>query len=271
MAPDSRNTAVAGVLHGATADDVARFADDPSLSAVFVPDGRPEAWLRGLAELVVGGRLVIPRTTLASVTRDEFTDWAHTALAHAPAAVAGPLVDDMAAVLTRVVDTTRTGRVMVRLFTEAPTRRCGFHVDTVPPQSTTIGAVRVYNGPTTEYVDGKDVLGMGEFYAHLARRERLSRRARSTAGAGEAGGPGEGALDELCSMDEKPSFLRPGAVVRRVPSDATVFFRHLDVRRHWSPHPVADVWIHRSPMHGPARLVLNVSPAPRVAASPGRG
>ncbi|MFI1153952.1 hypothetical protein [Streptomyces sp. NPDC020817] len=259
MVSSSRNTAVAGVLHGVTAADAARLAADPALSAVIVPDGRREPWLQELAELVAGERLVIPRTTLSSVTPDEFTGWAHTALAGSPASVAAPLVDAMAGILARVVDTAGTDKVMVRVFTEAPTRRCGFHVDTVPPQSPTVGAVRVYNGPTTEYVACEDVLGMGEFYTYLARRERLSRQAERER---RADGPDGTALAELCAMDGNPSFLRPGAVVRRVPADATVFFRHLDVRRHWSVHPVTDVWIHRSPMRGMARLVLNVSPVP---------
>ncbi|MET9886495.1 hypothetical protein ABZZ20_25825 [Streptomyces sp. NPDC006430] len=265
MVPTPRNPAAVGVLHGATADDIARLANDAGLSAVVVPDGRRAPWLHELAELVVGGRLVIPRTTLASVTRDEFTDWAHTAVADAPATVARPLVHHMAEIVTRVVDAARTDHVMVRAFTEAPTRRCGFHVDTVPPQSSTVGAVRVYNGPTTEYVACEDVRGMDEFYAYLARRERLSRQAERE---GRGGGA---ALDELCAMDDSPSFLRRGAVVRRVPADATVFFRHLDVRRHWSPHPVTDVWIHRSPMIGRPRLVLNVSPYRAVPAHSGRG
>ncbi|MFF4098675.1 hypothetical protein [Streptomyces sp. NPDC001903] len=259
MVSSSRNTAVAGVLHGATAADAARLAADPALSAVIVPDGRREPWLQELAELVAGERLVIPRTTLPSVTPDEFAGWAHTALVVAPASVAAPLVDAMAGILARVVDTAGTDKAMVRVFTEAPTRRCGFHVDTVPPQSPTVGAVRVYNGPTTEYVACEDVLGMAEFYAYLARRERLSRQAERERRADR---PDGSALAELCAMDGSPSFLRPGAVVRRVPADATVFFRHLDVRRHWSVHPVTDVWIHRSPMRGTARLVLNVSPVP---------
>ncbi|MFE6834124.1 hypothetical protein ACFVFI_04675 [Streptomyces sp. NPDC057705] len=267
MVPIPRNTA-ADVLHGSSADDISRLSDDPALSAVIVPSGRRAPWLGELAELVVCGGLTIPRTTLASVTPDGFTDWARTALADAPASVARPLVDDMTGILARVVETTRTGHVMVRVFTEAPTRRCGFHVDTVPPQSPTVGAVRVYNGPTTEYVACEDVLGMSEFYAYLARRERLSRQAERH---GDGSAAGEAALAELCAMDESPSFLRPGATVRQVPRDATVFFRHLDVRRHWSPHPVTDVWIHRSPMRGRPRLVLNVSPARSVPPSSGRG
>jgi hypothetical protein len=173
----------------------------------------------------------------------------------------------MTGIVEQVIAAADVRRVMVRVFTEAPTRRCGFHVDTVPPHAPTTGAVRVYNGPTTEYVAGHDVRSMKDFYAYLSRRERMSREA-GTRTCGDA--PARAALGALVAMDETPSFLRPHAPVHRVPSDATVYFKHIDVRRHWSPHPVTDVWIHRSPMQGPPRLVLNVSPAERGPAGPYR-
>ncbi|MFI6284082.1 hypothetical protein ACIBCM_04855 [Streptomyces sp. NPDC051018] len=274
----------------ATAGGLTPFGD-PSVSALMVePAGRPP-WLDELADLVVTGRLVIPRTTLTAAAPGDFTGWARSALAEAPPAVARPLLDDMAGIVGRVRQGAGGGPVLVRVFTEAPTRRCGFHVDTVPPNSPTVGAVRVYNGPTTEYVTSGDVLGMAEFYAYLSRRERLSRQAagvcrpdaytnadaRTKAGGGGGAdrdtgtdSAGAAALRELLAMDENPSFLRPGARVHRVPDDTTVYFRHIDVTRHWSPHPVHDTWIHRSPMRGGPRLVLNVSPTRAVAASPGR-
>ncbi|MQY10923.1 hypothetical protein SRB5_10360 [Streptomyces sp. RB5] len=243
-----------GVVDGRAPDDIALLAD-PALTAVIVrPPERPP-WLDELEQAVVAGELFVERTTLESVSLDDFASWAREALTGAPAGVSAALRDDMAGILAQVMETARIGRVMVRVFTEAPTRRCGFHVDTVPPQAPTIGAVRVYNGATTEYVHGDDVLGTAEFYGYLAHRERLSREAARTEGA---------ALGELVAMDERPSFLRPRTTVHRVPPDATVYFRHIDVRRHWSPHPVSDAWIHRSPMCGGARLVLNVSPAERA-------
>ncbi|MGW5423488.1 DUF1826 domain-containing protein [Streptomyces sp. NPDC003943] len=269
MVPIDEETFPSGVLRGETAQDIARLSD-PGPTAVILARGERPCWLDELAELVVARRLVIARTTLAAVSRDEFADWARTALARTDGAVARALLDDMTGIVEQVTATTRVRRVMVRVFTEAPTRRCGFHVDTVPPQAPTTGAVRVYNGPTTEYVACDDVVSMKDFYAYLSRRERMAREA----GAGACGSCGEAtpgaALGPLVAMDETPSFLRPRAVVHRVPPDATVYFRHIDVRRHWSPHPVTDAWIHRSPMEGPSRLVLNVSPAQRVPAGPGR-
>ncbi|MEU2402611.1 hypothetical protein ABZ767_31125 [Streptomyces pseudogriseolus] len=249
------------VVDGRAPDDIARLAD-PALTAVIVRLPERPPWLDELEQAVVAGKLLVERTTLESVSLDDFASWARDALADAPAGVSAALRDDMAGIVAQVMETARIGRVMVRVFTEAPTRRCGFHVDTVPPQAPTIGALRVYNGATTEYVHGEDVLGMAEFYGYLAHRERLSREAaRAGWTKGFTGGE---AFDELVAMDERPSFLRTRTVIHQVPPDATVYFRHLDVRRHWSPHPVSDAWIHRSPMCGGARLVLNVSPAERV-------
>lgn len=268
VVPIIRNgeTFPSGVLHGSTARDIARLTD-PGLTAVIVPREAHADWLDELAELVVTRRLVIARTTLSAASLDDFAHWSRTALADTAKAVSGPLLDDMTGIVEQVMATADVGRVMVRVFTEAPTRRCGFHVDTVPPQAPTIGAVRVYNGPTTEYVACDDVLSMAAFYTYLSRRERLSRMA----GAGTCGVSAAGsAPGRLIAMDEAPSFLRPRAPVHRVPRDATVYFKHIDVRRHWSPHPVTDVWIHRSPMQGVPRLVLNVSPAQPVPARRGR-
>ncbi|MFF0448783.1 hypothetical protein ACFYT4_20630 [Streptomyces sp. NPDC004609] len=285
-----------GVLRAA-AGDLTPFAD-PSVSALVDGPGERPPWLDELARLVVTGRLVVPRTTLTAAALGDFTAWARSALAGAPPAVARPLLEDMAGIVGRVRVGAGNGPVLVRVFTEAPTRRCGFHVDTVPPDSPTVGAVRVYNGPTTEYVASGDVLGMADFYAYLSRRERLSRQAADLcrpdadaatetdtsdtsaypANAADTVDPADtgtdpataAALGELLAMDENPSFLRPGAPIHRVPDDATVYFRHIDVTRHWSPHPVSDTWIHRSPMRGGPRLVLNVSPTRTVSANPGR-
>ncbi|MFF0753108.1 DUF1826 domain-containing protein [Streptomyces sp. NPDC004267] len=281
MVAIDEETFPSGVLRGDTTRDIARLTD-PGVTAVVLRPGQRPGWLDELAALVVERRLVVARTTLAAVSREEFADWARTALAGTDGAVARPLLEDMTGTVERVMAATRVRRVMVRVFTEAPTRRCGFHVDTVPPQAPTTGAVRVYNGPTTEYVACDDVVSMKAFYAYLSRRERVAREAGAGACGACAEAPdgteatgaetaGAEALGPLVAMDEAPSFLRPHAPVHRVPPDATVYFRHVDVRRHWSPHPVTDAWIHRSPMAGPPRLVLNVSPAQRAPARPGPG
>ncbi|MFJ2102873.1 hypothetical protein ACIOHR_37610 [Streptomyces anulatus] len=234
---------------------------DPALSAVVVAEAGSPAWLGALDALVVTRRLVIPRTTLTSATPDDVARWAHTTLAGVPASVAGPLLDDMTAIAAWVAEQSRTGRVLVRIFTETPTRRCGFHVDTVPPRASPIGALRVYNGRTTEYVIPGDVRSMPDFYAYLSCRERL---AKGTVA------PRSDRTAELLALDESPAFLRQGARIHSVPPGATVYFKHIDVTRHWSAHPVGDVWIQRSPSSGGPRLVLNVSPTTAVPAAPGR-
>ncbi|MGW1171574.1 hypothetical protein [Streptomyces sp. NPDC002550] len=248
------------MLHSAAVADI-RHAADPEWCAVIVSPGHEEPWLQELSVAVTSGRLTIPRTVLPAVTLAELAAWGATVTAGLPGDVATALVDDMVAIAERVVHTDRASieRVQVRSFTESPTRRCGFHVDTVPAQAPVIGALRVYNGATTEYVEPCDVLSVTAFYDYLSRRERLSRVLDEPASTGPV--TAESAHAELTAMDEAPQFLRAGGVIRRVPERATVYFKHLDIRRHWSPHPLAEAWIHRSPMNGAPRLVLNVSPA----------
>jgi hypothetical protein len=246
-----------GVVYGRSPADI-RHLSDPRSCAVIVTPPANEEWLGALGEAVVSGALNIPRTVLPAVTPVEFAEWSRSAVAVLPASMAAPIVDDWVAIAERVRNEAAGGRVMVRVFTEAPSRRCGFHVDTVPACCSTIGALRVYNGLTTEYVDPADVQSMEAFYRYLSRRERLARMVRQRADllAGHA-------CAELAVLDEAPGFLRAGAGIHRVPDGATVYFKHIDIRRHWSPHPVTEAWIHRSPMRGVRRLVLNVSPADR--------
>ncbi|TYC21008.1 hypothetical protein FXF52_28200 [Micromonospora sp. MP36] len=188
----------------------------------------------------------------------EVVAWARGACAVLPHRVRGPLLDDLAELCQAVCVAGGTRQLLARIFTEAPTRRCGFHLDTVPPQAPVVGALRVYNGATTEYVEPADVRDMPAFYAHLSRRERLSHRTADDPHA----------VATLCGMDDAPEFLRPDAAVRRVPDGVAVFFRHLDITRHWSAHPVAAAWIHRSPMAGTRRLVVNLSPVERATRPP---
>ncbi|MFF6804018.1 hypothetical protein [Streptomyces sp. NPDC012616] len=124
MVPIIRNgeTFPSGVLHGSTARDIARLTD-AGLTAVIVPPEAHADWLDELAELVVTRRLVIARTTLPAASLDDFAHWSHTALADTAKTVSGPLLDDMTGIVEQVMATADVGRVMVRVFTEAPTRR----------------------------------------------------------------------------------------------------------------------------------------------------
>ncbi|MCK9931121.1 hypothetical protein MXD62_28940 [Frankia sp. Mgl5] len=253
---------------------------------------------------MLSGQLVIPRTVLPAVTPEQLATWARTATLELPAPLATSLVDDMTAIARNVLHAALEsaggaghcarsradppGRVNVRVFTEAPTRLCGFHVDTVPAGAPPVGALRVYNGPCTEYVEPSDVRDTESFYDYLARRERLSHHSPRGAAAdsdepahpwilGEPADPlgpdplvrrselaRERTHAALVVLDDMPSFLRTGAAVKTVPPDATVYFRHLDVRHMWSAYPVTRTWIHRSPMAGPTRLVVNIALAGRL-------
>ncbi|MEV5338727.1 hypothetical protein AB0K93_09605 [Streptomyces sp. NPDC052676] len=78
--PIEEETLPSGVPHGDTGQDIARLTD-PTLTAVIVASDERPGRLDELTELVVARQLVIPRTTLTAVSRDEFADWSRTALA----------------------------------------------------------------------------------------------------------------------------------------------------------------------------------------------
>ncbi|NJP88839.1 DUF1826 domain-containing protein [Nonomuraea sp. FMUSA5-5] len=238
--------AIAGVCRVTGRAQAAAPASDDGVTAVIVEEAG-EGWLGALAGAVETGRLTVPRVSLEGVTAGQVTVWARSALAALEAPLRYALMADLLDLVERVCELGGIRRVLVRAFTEAPTGRCGFHVDTVAPQAPPFGALRVYNGACTEYVEPEDVEDVRRFYAYLSRRERLAR--------------GGGEVPPV--MDACPDFVRAGAAIRAVPPGAVVFFRHLDVRRHWSEHPPRAAWIHRSPMAGGPRLVVNVSPAER--------
>jgi hypothetical protein len=241
-----------GIVATQSPDDVNQLAQ--RLACAVVVRNEVQQWWAEVESAIGAGQLTIRRTILPAISVPELRDWAYATTATLNPSTASALSEDIVSIARHVTEISGTDLVSVRIFTEAPTRRCGFHVDTVPVHAPPIGALRVYNGVTTEYVMPADVLGMGEFYRYLARRERLSRELdRLDIGYDRA-------VASLIEMDEAPSFLRDGATIRRVPSGATVFFKHVDVSRMWSPHPVSDCWIHRSPMRGKLRLVLNVAP-----------
>lgn len=248
--------------------DGAVQARDGTPPAVFVEPVGECGWLDEIDAAVVSGRLNIARTVLPDAAPDEVMDWARSVGGDLPERVLRPLLDELRELCRIVCGIGNITRLTVRALTEVPTRRCGFHVDTVPPQVPTIGALRVYNGARTEYVEPDDVIDMSSFYAYLSRRERLSR----ATGIGSEPGTEVGHPNALATLDEAPGFLLPGALVRKVPARAAVFFRHIDVTRHWSPHRVREAWIHRSPMvdTGTPRFVVNLSPAERPRGLPRR-
>lgn len=303
--PHRRGDKLEAVLHGGSTAEIAAIGvtSEPDTVAVIVISPEHPSWLDDVADAVLSGQLVIPRTVLPAVTPEQLAIWARKATLDLPAALATSLVDDMTAIARNVLQAaleSSTGadnynrrrahppaRVQVRVFTEAPTRLCGFHVDTVAAGASPVGALRVYNGPCTEYVEPNDVRDTESFYDYLARRERLSHHSPHSAAAdsdnsthpwtlGEPADPlgfdplthrielaRERTQAALVALDDMPGFLRTGAAVKTVPPDATVYFRHLDVRHMWSSYPVIRTWIHRSPMAGPTRLVVNIAPAGR--------
>ena len=258
-------SATPAIVHGASLDAIG-YLRRPGVQAVIVEPASRSGWEGELADAVEAGRFVVPRVTL-SVARPE-------ALVHAleqqlpdeglDFGVRLALVDDLAALADALADLVDCRALMLRLFTEAPTRHCGFHVDTVAPGLPPYGLLKVYNGAGTRYLEPGDVADIATFYDYLGRRERLARAWRSGQDAREVADLG----DALCALDEALPFAGPCAVVHEVPCGATVAFRHLHVSRHGSAHAPALAWLHCSPMAGAPRLVANLTPLGARAPGP---
>jgi hypothetical protein len=247
-------------------EELARVRE-PGVAAVVLKHEPQPGWLAPLGESVETGRLRVRRTVLSDVTEPEIRTWLHDGIAVDIDLVdlKDTLVNDLVhlVALTRAV--TGGERFVFRLFTEAPRRHCGYHVDTVVPGAPPWGLVRVYNGGTTSYVDPAGVTSMTDFYRYFGRRERLVRLAETEADAA--------AKDEVVCLDEAPAFVNDRQAVRAVPDGAIVAFTHLDVREMFAPSVTQPPWIHCSPMRGSVRLVVNVSavrgarPRPRAVAA----
>jgi Protein of unknown function (DUF1826) len=259
----------------AARDDVAGRADDAAVirtcdrrelelilntnvqAVIYTPQTMP-AWFAEVARAVESGAFRISRAVLSAASYEEIKDelerrFPTQVLA---AEVRTCLKQDILALVDQLRAISLATRLMLRIFTEAPTNECGFHVDTVPPASPVCGLLRVYNGEGTEYADPSNVTGMDDFYRYLARRERLVRERTEARRDGRAATQ----IDrKITLLDEERSFLVRRTEVRIAPAGSIVAFKHVDIRHHWSNHPKSMAWIHCSPMSGKPRLVVNLT------------
>jgi len=228
---------------------------EPAVAAVVLQLEQQHGWLAPLAEAVENGRIEVRRTVLPGASEAEIGRWLRqgievdTGLLDLKEALIADLMDLVA--LTRTI--TGGERFVFRLFTEAPRRHCGYHVDTVAPGAPPWGLVRVYNGETTSYVDPAAVTSMSDFYRYLGRRERLVQRA-------ELEGDSLAQAETVC-LDQALPFVRDQRAVRSVPAGAVVAFTHVDAQEMFAPSVTQSPWIHCSPMSGTVRLVVNISAA----------
>lgn len=223
----------------------------PGLQALLLGAPPRPAWLDELDRAVRVGHFQIRRSELAGLDIDRMATWLERNIAHegvSPTARDG-LISDILRMAHLIEDLTSARWYKLRIFTAAPDRRCGFHVDTVPPGAPVWGALRVYNGEGTDWVAPSAVRSMAEFYHWLQRRDRIVRLYTP---------PGRDA--RLERLDRCPEFLAEGAQIQQVPSGTTVIFRHLPASALWSDHSPDEAWIHCSPMQGTTRLVVNISP-----------
>lgn len=242
---------------------------EPGVQAVIVQPRQRAEWELTLAAAVESGayqiarcKLLVPRSeSLVHVLEQSLPEQGldfGTRLA---------LIDDIARLADHLAITAGCRGLMLRLFTEAPSEHCGFHVDTVAPGRQPFGILKVYNGEGTAYVDPADVSSPQAFYRYLSSRERLAREWQLAREQG-AGAEAERLRAGLRELDAARPFLHPAAAIHQVPAGAMVAFRHLDVREHWSPQGAAQAWIHCSPMAGVRRLVLNLTPLDALAGPP---
>jgi Protein of unknown function (DUF1826) len=244
--------------------ELARIVEPHVQAVIYEPQPLP-SWLAMVATAVESRALVVPRTVLPQANADEIAAWLSEHLRDGAVApdVRDALFDDVLALVTRLGRSTGATRFMLRIFTAAPTTECAFHVDTVPPGAPPWGLLRVYNGAGTGFVEPDNVTSMAAFYRYLGRRERLERERRAARADGDAA-----AFDrlegEIARLDGACSFLEHPDEVFVAPAGAIVAFKHLPAGLHWTPHTSAKAWIHCSPMHGAARLVVNVT-SPELA------
>jgi hypothetical protein len=244
--------------------DLRRIQDDAVQAVIFLPPS-PPAWLGELAAAVKDGALSIERTVLPDCSRDQVEAWLSEFLPDGNLApwLRDTLIDDILGLTDVVAATAAVSRFRVRIFTEAPTSNCGFHIDTVVPGAPPWGVLRVYNGLGTAFVEPDNLTSMADFYRYLARRERLDRD-RHAARARRDVLEMEQLEREIVELDAAAPFLAHANEVFVTPSGSIVAFKHLDLRLHWVSSAPARPWIHCSPMCGERRLVVNVT-SPQVA------
>jgi hypothetical protein len=243
--------------------------EEANVQAVIYSPPTPPPGLAGIAQAVERRDLVIERALLPRATRAELAAWLED---HVPAAgpddeIRAALVDDILAMADRLAAVRGADRFMLRIFTEAPTTECGFHVDTVPPGAIPWGFLRVYNGAGTAFVEPDNLVGVDQFYRYLGRRERLERERREARRAGDDAAA-ERLEREVAELDRAPGFLADPSGIALAPAGSVVAFKHLDAGLHWGRHGKEKAWIHCSPMTGSPRLVVNLTapdPAPRRA------
>jgi hypothetical protein len=233
-------------------------------AVVWRPRELPD-WLRVLGAAVGDESFRMPRTVLEGVTAEDLATWLDANLPFDAVApdVRAALAADVLRLAERVLAMTEASRFMLRILTDTPNRRCGFHVDTVAPGASPWGLLRVYNGAGTAYADPTAVTAMTDFYRYLARRERLVRdldEARQIMAAGEV----TRLHAELEQLDEELAFLTHRDRISIAPAGSIVAFKHLDLQRLWSDHPSHLAWIHCSPMAGRPRLVVNLTARGRL-------
>ncbi len=253
-----QNISVGRILETSFEGDLSKVSQPEIQAVIYRPPGRAE-WSTELSDAVESGRFQIDRAILQPITADELMSWLKgKIMGSLSPEVSNRFKAEMRYLMGLEQMLTGVSQFTVRIFTEAPTQRCGFHVDTIKPRATPVGLLKVFNGPGTFYVHPENVTNMADFYRYFGQRECLGKELEMERTAG-TDKPVEEIVREIGFLDRASMFLHNPDDIFQVPEGATVAFKHLDPRHYWSDHPKNLAWIHCSPGDGPRRLVVNIT------------
>lgn len=121
------------VLRTRVENDLDAINSETVQAVVYIPPALP-AWFAELAAAVESSRFQIPRAQLPSASRSDIEAWLNfnLPLGAVDEAVAHCFKADVLRLADRLSALEFSSRFMLRIFTDAPTTECGFHVDTVP-------------------------------------------------------------------------------------------------------------------------------------------
>lgn len=234
---------------------------EPEVQAVIYKRPQLPSWNPDLAHAVESGAFQIERVVLQGVIAADISTWldSHIPWGNIDEHLGKQFKNEILALVTLEQTLTGVSQVMIRMFTEAPTQRCGFHIDTTLPRASPFGLLRVFNGPGTFYVHPDNITKMSDFYRYFGEREQLGKDLERAVESGSSDAQDE-IIRKIRTLDQTPKFLRKPDDIRQVPEGAIVVFKHLDTRFLWSDHAKGLTWIHCSPSQGPRRLVVNITP-----------
>ncbi|MGH1543522.1 MAG: hypothetical protein ACRBHB_24195 [Arenicella sp.] len=212
-------------------------------------------WINELSAAVEDQSFVVPRVEIGHASADQIATWLDKNLPRQPisGSTRDALLSDVLRLLYFVEIKTAATRFKLRLFTEKPCRRCGFHVDTVRPGAPVWGGLKIYNGNGVDWVQPAEIISMQHFYQWLEARDFIVRKYTADQLL---------CHEKLQVLDQELTFLTDEATIQHINAGTMVLFKHIPADKLWGDHNTDMAWVHCSPMQGKTRLVVNISADP---------